>query len=75
MQRTLKFVEDCYYNEQLIYTANSTVTIDDSEYPLRWVIQGKAELLDTLPLESEKIVNESQIDENKKSKKPKIKGK
>jgi hypothetical protein len=69
-KRTIKFVEDCYYNGELAHKLGDILSIEDTlGYALRWVVQGKAELLDNAPLEPEKIVNKVEISENKKSKK------
>lgn len=76
MERKLKFVEDCYSNGELVHKSGSIKVLDDTlGYALKWVILGKAELLDSFPLDSEKIVNEAEIVENKKSKKNLNKGK
>ena len=86
MKKTLEFLEDCFYDGKLTHKKGEIEELDDSlGYATRWVIYGKAKILETantsekiedkkeifVSEEPKKIVNIQQIIENKKVKRNK----
>lgn len=84
-KKTLKFLEDAFYNNELVHKKGDIVELDDSlGYATRWLVYGMAEIVESVKIEApvkieevveenkiEEIVNTTEVVENKKSKKVK----
>lgn len=56
MKKTLEFLEDCFYNGKLAHKKGDIEEIEDSiGYATRWLVYGKAKIVEKVELKKDTI--------------------